>query len=183
MNKFLKTFLEALQIFLFALAIVIPIRYFLFQPFFVSGASMEPNFESGEYLLIDEISYRFREPQRGEVIVFKYPKDPSTLFIKRIIGLPGETIEINDGKVIIYNLEFPEGKVLEEPYLKDTTTEGSVKVSLAKNEYFVLGDNRNHSSDSRSWGPVPRENIIGRAWISVFPLKGIEVLTTPSYSF
>lgn len=182
MNKFLNTFLEALQIFLIALAIVIPIRYFLFQPFFVSGASMEPNFQSGEYLLIDEISYRFREPQRGEVVVFKYPKDSSVLFIKRIIGLPGETVEINDGKVIIYNLEFPKGKVLEEPYIKSDTV-GNLKISLKKDEYFVLGDNREHSSDSRSWGPVPRKNIIGRAWVSVYPSYGIEVLKVPSYSF
>ncbi len=180
MNKFWKTFLEAFQIFIFALAIVIPIRYFLFQPFFVSGASMEPNFESGEYLLIDEISYRFREPQRGEVIVFKYPNDPSTLFIKRIIGLPGETVEIRDGKVIIYNLQLPEGKILEEPYIKEET-QGNIKISLKKNEYFVLGDNRSHSSDSRSWGPVSRENIIGRAWVSVLPSKGIEILKIPTY--
>jgi signal peptidase I len=180
MNKFLNTFLEILQIFLFALAIVIPVRYFLFQPFFVSGASMEPNFESREYLLIDEISYKFKDPARGEVVIFKYPEDPSVFFIKRIVGLPGETIKISDGKVKIYNLQFPEGKILEEPYIEDQT-EGNMKVSLKNNEYFVLGDNRNHSSDSRSWGPVPRENIIGRAWISIFPSKGIQLLTSPSY--
>ncbi|MCD6094443.1 signal peptidase I [bacterium] len=181
MKGFFSIIAEVVQIFLIALAIVIPIRYFLFQPFFVSGASMEPNFDSGEYLLIDEISYRFREPQRGEVIVFRSPTDPSKYFIKRIIGLPGETVEIKEGKIKIYNLDFPEGKTLKESYIENEKTGGNIKISLKKNEYFVLGDNRNHSSDSRSWGPVPRKNIIGRAWLSVHFPKGIHLLASPQY--
>jgi len=182
MKRFFQTILETVEIFFIALAIVIPIRYFLFQPFFVSGASMEPNFRSGEYLLIDEISYRFRNPQRGEVIVFRYPKEPSSFFIKRIIGLPGETVEIKNGEINIYDLDFPEGKALKEFYIQELTS-GDIKVSLKKTEYFVLGDNRDHSSDSRSWGALPEEDIIGRVWLSIFPVKGIKFLALPNYQY
>ena len=183
MKGFLSTVIETVQIFLIALAIVIPIRYFLFQPFFMSGASMEPNFTSGEYLLIDEISYRFREPERGEVIVFRPPnnQNPTRFFIKRIIGLQGETIEISQGEVKIYNSQSPRGKILDEPYIKSLTKDNT-KVSLKTNEYFVLGDNREHSSDSRNWGPISKKNIIGRAWISaLLPSKGIRFLPSPEY--
>jgi len=182
MNRFFRTVLETVEIFLIVLAIVVPIRYFLFQPFFVSGASMEPNFQSGEYLLIDEISYRFRIPKRGEVIVFRYPKEPSNFFIKRMIGLPGETVEIKDGKIKIYSLDSPEGKVLEESYIQELTP-GDVKLSLKKTEYFVLGDNRDHSSDSRNFGPILREDIIGRVWLSIFPFKGIRFLKLPNFQY
>ena len=183
MKGFLSAVIETIQIFLIALAIVIPIRYFLFQPFFVHGASMEPNFTSGEYLLIDEISYRFREPKRGEVIIFRPPnnQNPTSFFIKRIIGLPGETIEINQEGIKIYNFQSPGGKILEEPYIK-SSTDGNTKVSLKTDEYFVLGDNREHSSDSRNWGPISKKNIIGRAWISVLlSSKGIRFLSSPEY--
>jgi len=182
MKGFFRTIVETVEIFLIAIAIVIPIRYFLFQPFFVRGASMEPNFQSGEYLLIDEISYRFHEPERGEVVVFHYPKDPSNFFIKRIIGLPGETVEIKDGLIKIYNLNFPEGKVLKEPYIEEITP-GNIKISLKKNEFFVLGDNRDHSSDSRSWGAVSREYITGRVWLSISSVKGIQFLASPNYQY
>jgi signal peptidase I len=163
-----------------ALAIVIPIRYFLFQPFIVNGASMEPSFEQGEYLLIDEISYRIRDPKRGEVVVFKYPKDPSFFYIKRIIGLPGETIEISNNQIKIYNYENPNGKILNEPYIKGNT-EDALKIVLDKNEYFLLGDNREHSSDSRFFGPVPRENIVGRTWIGIYFREGVELIKGTSY--
>ncbi len=180
MRNFKQIIIEALKIFVLIAAIVIPIRYFLFQPFFVSGASMEPNFYSGEYLLLDEISYRFRDPLRGEVVVFKYPEDPSLFFIKRVVGLPGETIEISDGIVKIYNDQFPQGKILDEPYVVGKT-EGSLRISLKDDEYFVLGDNRYRSSDSRNWGPVSRKNIIGRAWIAISTSKGFEILNAPAY--
>lgn len=180
MRGFLLAIFEIFKIFLIVAVIVIPIRYFLFQPFFVSGASMEPNFSPQEYLLIDEITYRFREPRRGEVVVFRAPQSPSYYFIKRIIGLPGETIEIKDGSVIIYNLDWPHGKMLEEPYIQ-ISTPGLLKIDLKKNEYFVLGDNRNHSSDSRAWGGVPRENIIGKVWLTLSLGKGLEVFRVPVY--
>ena len=109
-------------------------------------------------------------------------KDPSNFFIKRIIGLPGETIEIKDGLIKIYNLNFPEGKVLKEPYIEEVTS-GNIKISLKNNEFFVLGDNRDHSSDSRSWGAVSREHITGRVWLSISPAKGIQFLASPNYQY
>ncbi|MBI3420679.1 MAG: signal peptidase I, partial [Candidatus Sungbacteria bacterium] len=163
-------FWELLKAFLIAVVIIVPIRYFLVQPFFVRGASMEPTFDDGQYLVIDQLSYRFREPQRGEVIVFRYPNQPSQFFIKRIIGLPGETVHIENGQVLIQNSHHPDGVILNEvPYLPaDIRTGGQETVTLAEHEYFVLGDNRPSSSDSRSWGPLPAGGIIGRVWVRAF---------------
>ena len=129
---------------------------------------MEPNFHNNEYILTDKISYRFKDPERGSVVVFKYPQDPRKSFIKRIIGLPLETVSILDGKVTIKNTEFPDGFSLEEPYVKfgQTTTADYI---LGENEYFVMGDNRANSADSRVWGPLPTDNIIGRPFIRFFP--------------
>jgi len=143
---------------------------------------MEPNFEDGDYLIIDEISYRLRDPARGEVVVFKYPNDPSQRYIKRIIGLPGETIEIGDGKVVIYKEDS--GMVLDESdYLSSSVfTSGSMQVVLAENEYFVLGDNRAVSADSRRWGVLPRENLIGKTWVKAWPVSASAKIETPAYS-
>ena len=182
MKSFFRVIIEATQIFLIALAIVVPIRYFLFQPVFVSGASMEPNFASGDYILVNEISFRLRDPERGEVIIFKNPQDESHYFIKRIIGLPGETIEIKDKKIKIYNIESPGGKIIQEDYIDtDNETDGNLKVLLEEKEYFVLGDNRGHSSDSRKWGSVPRDNIIGKAWISISTSDGFSTIPSVLY--
>lgn len=161
---------EITSIILMSLVIVIPVRYYLIQPFVVKGASMEPNFKSGEYLIINEIEYRFSQPQRGDVIVFKYPKDPSEYYIKRIVGLPGEKIEIKGGQVTIYNGQYPQGLSLDEEYLpKGNITRGDVIAQLSKDEYYVLGDNRGSSSDSRIWGTLSRHYIIGKTWIRAFP--------------
>jgi len=174
---------ELSKVFIIALVIVIPIRYFLFQPFIVKGDSMVPNFHSGDYLIIDEISYRFSEPKRGEVIVFKYPENPSQKFIKRIIGVPGETVEVKDGQVLLYDKDN-NPQVLEETYLPSSNeTYGNLKVSLGDDQYFVLGDNRPYSSDSRTWGTLPRENIIGRVLIRVFPLASLGKITLPAYAY
>ena len=129
---------------------------------------MEPNFENGDYLIIDELSFRFRDPQRGEVVVFKYPQNPSQKYIKRIIGLPGETVEIQDGKVAILNQKE---KVLDESnYLPVATfTSGDVQISLGDNEYFVLGDNSANSFDSRYWGFVPHKDLLGKALFIYWP--------------
>lgn len=166
-----KFFWELLKTFLIAMAIIIPIRYFLVQPFFVRGASMEPTFQDGEYLLIDQLSYRFRQPRRGEVIVFRYPNDPSQFFIKRIVGLPGETVSVEGGQVIVHSNEFQSGAVLDESSYLDPSvrTGGQVELQLNADEFFVLGDNRPASSDSRSWGVLPRVDIIGRTWVRAFP--------------
>jgi len=175
---FLSFVWEIAKIVIISLVIIIPIRYFLFQPFFVRGASMEPSFENGEYLIINEINYRFHKPDRGDVIIFRYPKDPSQFYIKRVIGLPEEIIKINEGVIVISNKENPTGFILEEPYLAENNkfTSGSLEVKLDKNDYFVLGDNRRASSDSRSWGNVPRHYIIGRAWIRAWPFDRLRII-------
>lgn len=133
---------------------------------------MEPAFDDGEYLIIDQLSYQFRAPRRGEVIVFRYPLRPSQFFIKRIIGVPGDTIRIADGQVIVKDERHPQGAILDEAdYLPPTLrTGGQVETQLSDNEYFVLGDNRPASSDSRSWGVLTADEIIGRAWLRLFPL-------------
>jgi len=177
MKNFLSFIWETLKIVIIALVIVVPIRYFLFQPFFIKGASMEPNFDDGQYLIIDELSYRFREPQRGEVVVFKYPHDLSQRYIKRIIGLPGETIEIKERKVLI------SGEILDESsYLPEgITTPDLAKITLGEEEYFVLGDNRLASSDSRRWGALPKENIVGRAYLRAWPFVTLAKFEAPAY--
>lgn len=181
MRGLLSFLWEITKIVVIALVIVLPIRYFLFQPFLVRGQSMEPNFSSGDYLIIDQLSYRIREPQRGEVIVFKYPNIPSQRYIKRIIGLPGETIEIRDGQV------FVSGTVLDETdYLFDfnfTDNKGFKSATLADNEYFVMGDNRLASYDSRVWGVLPRQNIIGRVFIRPWPFTALAIFTETPFHF
>lgn len=174
-------FLEVLQIVLIAAAIIVPIRYFLIQPFIVKGASMEPNFYENEYLIIDEITYRFRDAQRGETLVFRPPTGIDDYYIKRVIGLPGETVEINDGKVWIFNEEFPNGVVLDEDYIEEYT-HGHQRVTLGLDEYYLLGDNRDESLDSRKFGPVPEDHIIGRAWLRGLPLDRIGTIDNPDYT-
>ncbi len=181
MRNFFSFIWEILKIVIIALLIVVPIRYFLFQPFFVRGQSMEPNFENGDYLIVDEISYRFRSPQRGEVVVFKYPQNPSLSYIKRIVGLPGETIAIEADSVIIFNWEG--SQILDESdYLSPSVlTPGDVRVSLDEDEYFVLGDNRVSSADSRRWGFLPEENIVGRVLFRAWPFTALARFEAPAY--
>lgn len=145
MQRFWASSWEVVKTIAIAAIVVFGIRTFLFQPFLVSGASMEPNISQSNYLIIDELTYRFREPMRGEVVVFRYPGDKSTFYIKRIIGLPNEQVDIENGSISI------DGKKIdEEAYLKDISTSGSAHVRLAADEYFVMGDNRGNSYDSRA---------------------------------
>lgn len=171
----LSFFWEVAKIVVISLAIIIPVRYYLFQPFFVKGASMEPTFTDGDYVLIDEVSYSFRHPQRGEVIIFRSPQDHSQFFIKRVIGLPGEQIQVKDNEVIIYNKQNPEGFTLDESEYLDSNTEtlGNLRTNIDDNEYFVLGDNRLHSSDSRLWGGVNKSLITGRVLLRAWPINKI----------
>jgi len=171
-NEFIR---ELLRTVLVVLLIVVPIRLFVAQPFIVSGASMTPNFSTGDYLIIDQISYQFEDPQRGEVVVFRYPQDPSKFFIKRIIGLPGETIQITPTEVIIFNNEHTDGFTLSEPYLSPDNSYSTEVITLDLNakEYFVLGDNRSSSSDSRFWGALPEENLIGKAYVRLLPTNKV----------
>jgi len=171
---------EVIKIAVIAAVIVIPIRYYLFQPFFVRGESMDPNFENGDYLIIDEISYRFSEPTRGEVVVFRYPLDESQRFIKRIIGLPGETVEIKNGQVIISNNQSSQN-LNETGYLGELVTGGDIKLTLGTGEYFVMGDNRDYSFDSRRFGPVPRKNIIGKVVFRAWPFNSLTLFGKPAY--
>jgi len=161
-----------------SLAIILPVRYFLIQPFYVKGASMEPNFHDNEYLIIDELSYRFNEPQRGQVVVFRYPRNPQEYFIKRIIALPGEQVMIKDGKITIFNDESPEGFSLSESYLPSglaTNYDSEEKVAVGPDEYFVLGDNRGASKDSRSFGPVSKDFVTGKVLLRGWPVSKLTI--------
>jgi signal peptidase I len=155
---------------LLIVVVVIPTRLFVMSPFVVDGESMHPTFENLDYLIVDELVYDFHAPQRGDVIVFRYPGDPSIFYIKRIIGLPGETVAINRGVVSITTaagVTFP----LSEPYIVDEDVTYTKTVTLTAGEYFVMGDNRPNSSDSRVWGPLPAKNIIGRVDLRLLPLS------------
>ena len=186
--------IEIIKVFLLAVVIIMPIRIFLFQPFFVQGASMEPNYHNGEYLLVNEFGYKhtdvglpnntffsvepFRELNRGDVVVFRYPKNPSQFFVKRVVGLPGERIIIEDETITIYNDEYTTGRALDESeYLKDMNLRGSYDQVLGASEYYVLGDNRDHSHDSRSWGPLDKEYVIGKVFFRAWPLTRLGLVS------
>lgn len=159
---------ETLKLVILALVVVVPFRIFIAQPFIVEGASMDPTFKNGQYLIVDKLTYQFSTPERGSVLIFRYPKNPKKYFIKRVIGLPGETVNIENGRVRIINNKNPEGFVLNEPYVVYETGENITK-TLEDGEYFVLGDNRPASADSRLWGAVPEDNIIGRPAARFYP--------------
>lgn len=172
---------EMIKVFVIPIVIVLTVRLYIAQPFIVKGASMEPNFEDKEYLIIDEITPLVKPLSRGTVIVFRYPQDPSEFFIKRIIGLPGEHIAIKGGEIMI---RTQDGKdiSLKEPYLaRGTVTVGDLDMDIPSDRYFVLGDNRNFSSDSRKWGFLPKELLTGRAFIRLWPPEKIGILKPASY--
>lgn len=171
--------LEVVKIVVLAGITIVVVRHFLFKPFSVKGQSMEPTFFERDYLIIDEITYRFREPGRGEIVVFKSPVNTDH-YLKRIIGLPGERIKIEESKVIIYNTEYPRGWVLNESYLEELTP-GSISVTLGDDEYFVLGDNRDASFDSRRFGSINRSDLVGRVWFRGWPFQRISTFTLPMY--
>jgi signal peptidase I len=168
-------FKELVKFVFFILVILIPLRFFVAQPFIVVGTSMEPTFSGGEYLIVDELSYHLGNPSRGDVIIFRPPLDPKVFYIKRVIGLPNETVEIKSGKVIIKNSSHPEGFVLDESYVKNQGEKDETTV-LGAGQYFVMGDNRPVSYDSRSWGPVSRNMIVGRAFLRLLPPNRIGLL-------
>jgi signal peptidase I len=174
--KFLGSALkETLTFLVLAVIIVLPIRLFVAQPFVVEGESMHPTFESADYLIVDELTYHFRAPQRGDVIIFRYPGDPSIFYIKRIIGLPGETVHINHGIVTVAKTNGT-NVTLNEPYVVAEDATYTQDTALASDQYFVMGDNRPQSSDSRVWGPLPRQNIVGRAFVRLLPTSSIGIL-------
>lgn len=153
------------------------IRYFFIQPYVVDGESMMPNYENNEYLLAEKVSYYIHPPQRGDVVIFKYPRNPSVNYIKRVIGLPGETVKIANNQIVIINKDHPNGMALDESYIPKsfqtlTYNNEVIDKTLNNDEFFVLGDNREHSSDSREWGILPKSNISGRSWLTVAKLGG-----------
>ncbi|PIS13940.1 signal peptidase I [Candidatus Shapirobacteria bacterium CG09_land_8_20_14_0_10_47_13] len=182
LKRIISFFLDFVEVTVIALAMFVIMYLFLFQPHQVKGSSDFPNFHDSEYLLTDKISYRLTIPKRGEVIIFKAPRNEDYDYIKRIIGLPGETVMIRNGKVYLNN------RLLTEPYIPaDYQTfggsfaqEGQL-IPIPEGQYFVLGDNRSHSSDSRDWGTVPRENIIGKAWLRYWPLDRVGLIARPEY--
>ena len=163
---------ETVKFVLITLAIVLPFRYFVAQPFIVTGASMDPTFANGQYLIVDEISYKFETPKRGDVIIFKYPYDQTKYFIKRIIGLPGETVILHDKKEDVKNASST--ITLSEPYISSASLYKTTTI-LKNNQYSVMDDNRPESSDSRIWGPLQKDLIIGRPFLRLLPLKTLSV--------
>ena len=173
MKKFFDSWIGTVII---AVVLTLIVRFYVAQPFIVRGASMEPNFEDVDYLIVDALSYAIRQPERGEVIVFHYPQDPKQFFIKRIIGLPTETIVLQNGRISI--TRDGNSFVFEEPYLDRAAEQntGFYTFTLGPDEYMVLGDNRGESSDSRMWGKLEEHFIVGRAMIRLWPLQGITLI-------
>lgn len=169
-----QSILELVRFAVIALIIVVPIRLFIIEPFVVSGSSMFPTFENADYLIVDKFSYEIGNPKRDDVVVFKYPNDTTKYFIKRVIGLPGDTVDISGSKIIVTNETHKDGFILEEPYVKNMSDD-QVHFVLKENEYFVMGDNRTASSDSRYWGPVDRDLFVGRAFLRLMPFNNIDI--------
>lgn len=164
---------ELIRFAILVAAIVIPIRMFIAQPFIVSGASMDPTFQDGDYLIVDELSYYLRRPERGEVIIFRPPQNKKTYYIKRIIGLPGDTVTIKDSQVFITHGD--DTFKVDEDYIQSTTGPDLIR-PLGEKEYFVMGDNRQFSSDSRAWGILPESSIRGRALVRALPITNFAIL-------
>ncbi|MDE2099735.1 MAG: signal peptidase I [Patescibacteria group bacterium] len=171
MKKYLLDVWEVLETLIVAFVSILLIYEFVAQPFKVEGVSMQPNFQNGDYLLVDELTYRFQNPERGQVIVFHNPQDVKEYYIKRIIGLPGDTVTIENNQVYV------NGKLLSESYLPPgLPTPGNETVVLKKSpaQYFVMGDNRILSYDSRYWGPVDRNLIVGVVRLRFWPLDELK---------
>jgi signal peptidase I len=182
MRKFLASLLEIFEIAVIAIVAVVLVRTFLIQPFAVVGDSMLPNFSSGNYVLVDELTYRIRPPERGEVVVLHDPEDYSTYFIKRIIGLPGERVTIASDTVTVYNASNPAGLTLDESYLpQGTVTSGNETYTLSSSTYLLLGDNRPESYDSRAWGPLPTKDIVGLVRVRLWPPDAVTAFAAPKY--
>ncbi len=169
-----QSFWELVRFALIALIIVIPIRLFVAEPFVVSGTSMVPTFQNGDYLIVDKLSYELGSPQRDDVVVFRYPNDHTKFFIKRVIGLPNETVDIKGSAVTITNASHPDGFALAEPFVKFPSN-NVTHYTLTSNEYFVMGDNRIASSDSRYWGPVTKNLFVGKAFFRLLPITNIDI--------
>ncbi|KKQ87192.1 MAG: Signal peptidase I [Berkelbacteria bacterium GW2011_GWA2_38_9] len=186
-NSFFSVLFEIIKTVVVVGVLALLLRVYIIQPFIVEGLSMSSTLANNDYLLVDKLSYRFGEPQRGDIIVFKYPKDERFNYIKRIIGLPGETIRITQNNVVITNKQNPDGLILHENYIKDiggSLLNGDrrvIAVDIPQGQYFVMGDNRQGSSDSREWGFLPQKEIIGRSLVRLFPVGDFKILRDPTY--
>ncbi len=189
-GNFFSFLFDLAKTFVIVMLVAFAIRYFVIQPFVVDGDSMMPTFVNNEYLIAEKISYDFTQPSRGDIVIFRYPENPSIIYIKRVIGLPGETVTIKDGSVYISDSSDATPRKINESYIGTsiktnlfdaTTADAQLKVTLKDNEFFVLGDNRDHSSDSREWGILPRANIIGRVWLTVTPLDHFKLWSHQDY--
>lgn len=182
-KRTLGIFFDFIQSIVVVMAIMVMLYLFVVSPQEISGASMEPNFHNGQYIMTNKIIYKFRDPVRGDVVIFKSPRNKQVDYIKRIIGLPGETVKLQDNKIYV------NGQLVEEPYLSPGITifggsylqEGS-EIVVPDGTYFVLGDNRPHSSDSREFGPIAKEDFIGQAFLRYFPFNEAGILSRPTYS-
>lgn len=192
--EFLKSFghffVDIIETVVVSAAIFVILYLFVMQPHRVEGESMYPTFHTKDFIFTEKVTYRFNEPKRGDIVVFKPPGDKyqGKELIKRIIALPGEKIKVEAGQVTIYNQDNPNGRVLQEDYLKpsvrtDTQAflrEGEVK-ELGADQYIVMGDNRGNSSDSRYFGPITKEEIVGRAFVRLLPLNKMSLINGASF--
>jgi len=175
MKKILSLIRELFEVVLIAFLPLFIISQFVARPFIVQGASMEPNFQNGNYLIIDMISYKFNDPERGDAVVFRYPGNRSLFYIKRIIGLPGDHVALRNGNV------FVNDKIIEEKYFSldiNSSAFNRTNFFLTENQFFVMGDNRMMSFDSRNWGPLERNDIIGFVRLRLWPLSELEFFRT-----
>lgn len=178
-NKLKSNILELIEFIAIVAAVLIVLRFFVAEPHKVSGSSMVPNFYDGDYIITNKISKNFSDPVRGEVIILTNPRNNNQVFIKRVIGLPGETVKINNGQVHI------NGQLLPEPYLPaglrtpgEAFLQEGEEITIPEKQYFVIGDNRGGSSDSREWGPVKIDLIIGQAWFRYWPITKFGLIQT-----
>lgn len=177
-----KSFFNFLKTVVLVVAIALVIRVFIVQPFVVEGQSMEPTFNNADYLITEKVSYRFHNPQRGEIVIFHPPDSPSVNYIKRVIGLPGETVETKDNNVLINGQKLTENYLFSAEDLKAVSKDGQ-KLVLGQDQYFVMGDNRNHSRDSREIGAITKEEIVSRVWFRLLPISHARAFAALSYKY
>jgi len=193
MHTLLKSFssviLDFIETIVIGLSLFLVVYLFLLQPHQVNGLSMFPNFHNGDYLLTDTVSYRVGTPERGDVIVFhappaaNCPEGTGCDFIKRVIAVPGDTVQVKDSQIYVNQQHLDESEYLESSVItsEGTFTAGGRSITLGLDEYFAVGDNRPHSSDSRAWGPVALDEIVGRAFFRYWPVKDVGMLQSVEY--
>jgi signal peptidase I len=187
-NDFWRFTAELLKTVFIVVVLAYTVRTFVLQPFIVEGLSMYPQFHDRDYLLVDKITYKIKDVERGDIVVFRFPKDEAFNYVKRVIALPGERVQIKNSTITVFNTQHPEGFVLSEPYVSTgnttlpsgNTTEATYEVPA--DSYFVVGDNRMGSSDSREWGELPKKDLIGRVLVLAYPFDRFGLAPHAEYS-